>query len=84
VSETLIDGRLTTVIVARTAFEAASNPEKADQLTAAIVSFVNDVQQAGVYARHELPAKALQVPTITWPRSTLAGIANSSTTATRC
>jgi hypothetical protein len=61
VSETLIDGRLTTVIVARTAFEAASNPEKADQLTAAIVSFVNDVQQAGVYARHELPAKALQV-----------------------
>lgn len=59
-SETLVDGRLTTVIVPRSSLEAAGNPENADQLTAAIVDYVNDVQRAGVYARHELPAKAMQ------------------------
>ena len=52
--------RLTTVIVRRTAVEAASKPDEGYHLTEAIVSYVNDMQQVGVYAARELPAKAMQ------------------------
>lgn len=53
-------GRLTTVIVPRAAAGPAHNEEDAERLIQAVVTYVNDVQQAGVYARHELPAKAMQ------------------------
>src|SRR5262245_35523815 len=57
-------GQLTTVIVPRAAAghtdDAANDPAAAERLIQAVVTYVNDVQHAGVYARHELPAKAMQ------------------------
>jgi Domain of unknown function (DUF4375) len=53
-------GRLTTVIVRRPAYDAASQPDKAYLLTAAVVDYVNDLMSAGVYTRHEVPAGAMQ------------------------
>ncbi len=54
------EGRLTTVIVPRKWVDAAATPEGDYHMSAAIVDYVNDVQQAGVFARHEMPAKAMQ------------------------
>lgn len=59
-SETMVNGRLTTVIVPRKWMDAASKAEGAFHLPAAVVDYVNNVQMAGVYARHELPIRALQ------------------------
>lgn len=53
-------GRLTIVVVPRNACDAASQPDKAHLLTSAVVDYVNDIQRAGVYTRHELPAAAMQ------------------------
>ena len=57
---TMDEGRLTTVIVPRKWVDAAAEPDGAYHMSAAIVDYVNDVQQAGVFARHEMPAKAMQ------------------------
>ena len=57
---TMDEGRLTTVIVPRKWVDAAATPDGAYHMSAAIVDYVNDVQQAGVFARHEMPAKAMQ------------------------
>ncbi len=54
------EGRLQTVIVQRKWAEAAREPEGAHHLAAAVVDFVNGIQQAGVFATHELPSKAMQ------------------------
>jgi hypothetical protein len=59
-SETLAGSRVATVILPRSAAEAEHNGEDAYRLTEAIISYVNDMQQVGVYAAHELPAKAMQ------------------------
>src|SRR5688572_1301035 len=59
-SETLAGGRVATVILPRSAAEAGHNGEDAYRLTEAIVSYVNDMQQVGVYAPRELPVKAMQ------------------------
>ncbi|MGV7215459.1 DMP19 family protein [Bradyrhizobium sp. UFLA05-112] len=56
----IVGGRLSTVVVPSDALEAASNPEKAYYLTCAIVDFVNAIQRVGIYARHEMPAVAMQ------------------------
>lgn len=56
----IVGGRLTTVVVPRDALEAARELEKAEYLTGAVVDYVNEVQRAGVYTRHELPAVAMQ------------------------
>jgi Domain of unknown function (DUF4375) len=53
-------GRLTTVVVRRAAYDAASQPDKAYLLAAAVVDYVNDLMRAGVYTRHEMPAAAVQ------------------------
>jgi len=58
--ETLIDGRLSAVVVRRKWFEAASTADGFHDLPAAVVNYVNDVQQKGVYARHELPQRTMQ------------------------
>jgi hypothetical protein len=57
---TMDEGRLTTVIVPRKWVDAAGTPDGDYHMSAAIVDYVNDVQQAGVFARHEMPAKAMQ------------------------
>ena len=57
---TMNEGRLLAVIVPRKWVDAAAEPDGAYHLSAAIVDYVNDVQQAGVFARHEMPAKAMQ------------------------
>jgi hypothetical protein len=56
----MLNGRLATVIIQRKWADAASKPEGAYHLPAAVVDYVNNVQRVGVYARHELPPKALQ------------------------
>jgi hypothetical protein len=56
----MLEGQLTTVIVPRQWADAAREPEGAYHLTAAVVDYVNDVQQAGVFVRREMPPKALQ------------------------
>jgi hypothetical protein len=57
---TLVDGRVSTVVIPRKWFDAGSKPDGYHHLPAAIVDYVNDVQEAGVYARHELPPRAMQ------------------------
>jgi hypothetical protein len=57
---TMNEGRLLAVIVPRKWVDAAAEPDGAYHLSAAIGDYVNDVQQAGVFARHEMPAKAMQ------------------------
>ena len=58
---TMDEGRLTTVIVPRKWVGSRwLTPDGAYHMSAAIVDYVNDVQQAGVFARHEMPAKAMQ------------------------
>jgi hypothetical protein len=59
-SQITVNGRLTTVIVPRKSVDAASKPEGAFHLPTAVVAYVNDVQQAGIYARHEFPMRAVQ------------------------
>jgi hypothetical protein len=58
---TLIDDRLSTVVIPRKFFEAASKPDGFHHLPEAVVDYVSDVQRVGVYAPHELPARAMQV-----------------------
>ncbi|WGD50553.1 DUF4375 domain-containing protein [Bradyrhizobium sp. CB1650] len=53
-------GRLATVVVPRSALEAARDTEKADYLTCAVVDYVNEIQRVGVYTGRELPAVAMQ------------------------
>jgi hypothetical protein len=59
-SEHIQDGRLVTVVVPQKWADAAKQPQGVHQLAAAVVEYVNDVQSAGLFARKELPAKALQ------------------------
>jgi Domain of unknown function (DUF4375) len=59
-SEDMLEGRLVTTVVPQKWAEAAKQPKDAHQLPAAVVDYINDVQRAGMYARSELPAKALQ------------------------
>src|SRR5689334_23259681 len=54
----IVDGRLATVVIPREAIEGAGEPDKA--VTQALVEYVNDIQRAGVYPRHEMPAVAMQ------------------------
>jgi hypothetical protein len=54
----IVDGRLATVVIPRDAIEGAQEPDKA--VTQAVVDYVNDIQRAGVYPRHEMPAAAMQ------------------------
>lgn len=56
----IVGGRLTTVVVPRSALEAAREPKKAEYLTCAVVDYVNQIQRAGVYMGDELPAVAMQ------------------------
>lgn len=56
----IVGGRLSTVVVPRDALEAAHDPENADSLTGAVVDYVNAIQRTGIYARHEMPAVAMQ------------------------
>jgi hypothetical protein len=58
---TLIDGRLATVVIPRKCFDAATESDGFHHLPEAVVDYVNDVQRVGVYAQHELPARAMQV-----------------------
>jgi Domain of unknown function (DUF4375) len=55
----IVGGRLAMVVIARDAIEGAHEPDKA--VTQAVVDYVNDMQRAGVYPRHEMPAAAMQV-----------------------
>jgi hypothetical protein len=59
-SEHMRDGRLVTIVIPNKWAEAAKQPKGVHHLPAATVEYVNDVQAAGMYARSELPAKALQ------------------------
>jgi hypothetical protein len=54
----IVGGRLATVVIPRDAIEGAHEPDKA--VTHAVVDYVNDIQRAGVYPRHEMPAVAMQ------------------------
>jgi Domain of unknown function (DUF4375) len=54
----LVSGRLATVVIPRDAIEGAHEPDKA--VTQAVVDYVKDIQRAGVYPRHEMPAAAMQ------------------------
>jgi hypothetical protein len=54
----IVGGRLATVVIPREAIEGAPEPDKA--VTQAVVAYVNDIQRAGVYPRHEMPAAAMQ------------------------
>ena len=56
----MVGGRLTSVVVPRPAYDAASQPGEAYRLVSAVVDYVNEVQRAGVYTRHEMPAVAMQ------------------------
>jgi len=56
----IVNGRLTTVVVPRAALDAATEPNKARELTQAVVDYVNNMQRVGVYPRHEMPAEAMQ------------------------
>lgn len=56
----IVGGRLATVVVRRDALDAAQDPEKAEYLTHAVVEYVNQMQQVGVYSGRELPAVAMQ------------------------
>ncbi|MGA2126437.1 MAG: DUF4375 domain-containing protein [Xanthobacteraceae bacterium] len=58
---TLIDGRLSTVVIPRKCFDAASKPDGFYHLPDAVIDYVQDVLRAGVYARHELPARSRQL-----------------------
>jgi hypothetical protein len=60
-SDSLVGGRLAAVIVPRSSTEKKRYFDTMDEeLTQAIVDYVNNVMHAGVYARHELPQKAIQ------------------------
>jgi hypothetical protein len=52
---------LESVIVPRSAVERAANPGKEYVLVGAVVDFVNAMMSQGLYARYEIPAKAVQV-----------------------
>jgi hypothetical protein len=54
----IVDGRLATIVIPRDAIEGAQEPDKA--VTKAVVDYVNDIQRAGVYPRHEMPPVAMQ------------------------
>ena len=54
----IVDGRLATVVIPRDAIEGAQEPDKA--VAQALIDYVNDVQRAGIYPRHEMPAVAMQ------------------------
>jgi hypothetical protein len=54
----IVGGRLAMVVIARDAIEGAHEPDKA--VTQAVVDYVKDIQRAGVYPRHEMPAAAMQ------------------------
>lgn len=53
-------GRFETVIVPRSAFEAARAPDQAHRLVQALVNFVNTMTGQGLYTRDELLLKATQ------------------------
>ncbi len=53
-------GKLSTIIVPRTAVEQASDPATARKLVAAVIRYVNAMTSEGLYNRLELPAKAVQ------------------------
>ena len=57
---TLVDGRLSTVVIPCKLFDAANDAGDFYELLHAIVVYVLDVERAGVYARHELPLRAVQ------------------------
>jgi uncharacterized protein DUF4375 len=54
------EARLTTVVVRRPDHDEGRQPGNGHALVIAVVDFVNDAMHAGVYARHELPAVAMQ------------------------
>jgi hypothetical protein len=53
-------GTFSTVIVPRSAFEAARDPQQAHRLAQAVVQFVNMMTREGLYTRDELLPKATQ------------------------
>jgi len=53
-------GRLTTVVVRRQDHDEGRQPGNGQALVNAVVHFVNDAMDAGVYTRDELPAVAMQ------------------------
>jgi Domain of unknown function (DUF4375) len=55
----IVDGRLATVVIPRDAIEGADEPDQA--VIQAVVDYVNDIQRAGIYPRHEMPLAAMQV-----------------------
>jgi hypothetical protein len=56
----IVNGCLAIVVVPQDTVEVARQPDKAHTLIQAVVDFVNAVQRRGVYARHEMPAIAMQ------------------------
>lgn len=48
-------GRLTRVVIPKSSFESAKAPGDEYMLPMAVVDFVNDIQQAGVYVHDEMP-----------------------------
>jgi hypothetical protein len=54
----IIDGDLAMAVIPREAIDGAPEPDKA--VTQAVVDYVNDIQRAGVYPRHEMPAATMQ------------------------
>jgi hypothetical protein len=56
----LVDGRMTTVLVRSEDHDAAKQPGNGHLLVCAIVDYVDDIQRAGVYGRHELLPALMQ------------------------
>lgn len=53
-------GKLTTIIVPRSALDHAKNPETAYKLVGAVINYVNVLMSQGLYNRTEIPALAVQ------------------------
>ncbi|AWL99785.2 DMP19 family protein [Bradyrhizobium amphicarpaeae] len=57
----IVNGRLSTVVVARDALHAARDAEEAGSLVEAVLCYVEQMQYVGSFSRQELPEVAMQL-----------------------